>query len=53
MDVIKKVCNYIEAIKKVIAHMCHCSKFLCLTRHSILVLFVFRRLVALIGGTGQ
>ena len=27
------------------AHRCHCSKLLCLTSHSVLVLFVFLRLV--------
>ena len=34
-----------KPLKKVTAHRCHCFKLLCLTSHSILVLFVFRRLV--------
>jgi len=42
-----------KPLKKLTVDKCHCSKLLCLTRHSVHVLFVFRRLVALTGGTGQ
>ena len=34
-----------KPLKKVTAHMCHCSKLLCLTSHSVRVLFVFCRLM--------
>jgi hypothetical protein len=42
-----------KPLKKLTVHRCHCSKLLCFTNHSARVLFVFRRLVALMGGTGH